>query len=754
MANTSSLYAAKPSSGEGGDENQPKADIQVRRYWREIERYNRAVGDWYEEGENIEKVYLDEASPSRSSRRFALLWANTETLKPAVYTRTPSILCSRRYRDRDPVARTAAELMERATNTTLELYGVDEVFRMVRDDRLLPGRGTAWVRYEAVIDQIEETVMVFDAEQGIEVEQTEMREKLRSEKACVDYVHWQDFGHNIARTWSDVTIVWRCVYKTHEECVERFGAEKASRLSYNAKLPFGETANGQGDDNHCKIYEVWDRARGMVSWMAEGADYFLESGEPPINFSNFFPCPEPCYATKTSKTLIPKPDYVYYRDQAKEINDLTDKIGRLTQWLIVKGFIPGGPSGIADPLEEALRDKGNAELFVQVDSYNEWTERGGAAKLIDWLPIQNVVQALQAAIQARAQLIQDVFQITGIADVIRGQSDPNETATAVDIRAQTGTRRLRNTKDDLARFCRDIARLTAEVIAENFSPQSIAEITGYKYVPAQAEMVPGNMANVAMFPGAQMPMVPQMRQMPGAPMMGMPGQMPMSPMMGHNGGPEMAEDNEPGLTFDDRVIALLRDDKLRSFRVDVETDSTLQADENAEKSAANEYITAMVGALKVAAEVVQTAPAFTDTIGELMMMGARRHRVGRSMEETIERNFATMARQAEQARSQPKPEDPVIVVAKTQVQGEIEKNRVNAALKAKELEQDAQLEIRKQNLDASLEIRDQDLDATAKARDAASRMMMGRISRPDMATRMASNPNTANSIPTPIRGVV
>jgi hypothetical protein len=733
MANTANLYGAGSKSEDQSDtEKKPNVDIQVRRYWREIERYNRAVGDWYEEGENIEKVYLDEASPSRSSRRFALLWANTETLKPAVYTKTPTILCSRRYRDRDPVARTAAELMERATNTTLELYGVDEVFRMVRDDRLLPGRGTAWVRYEAVIDQIEETVMAFDAEQGIEVEQTEMREKLRSEKACVDYVHWQDFGHNIARTWSDVTIVWRCVYKTHEECVERFGAEKASRLSYNAKLPFGESANGQGDDNHVKIYEIWDRARGLVSWLAEGADHFLESDEPPINFSNFFPCPEPCYATKTSKTLIPKPDYVYYRDQAKEINDLTDKIGRLTQWLIVKGFIPGGPSTVSDPLEEALRDKGNTELFVQVDSFNEWTERGGAAKLIDWLPIQNVVQALQAAIQARAQLIQDVFQITGIADVLRGQSDPNETATAVDIRSQTGTRRLRNTKDDLARFCRDIARLTAETIAENFSPQSIAEITGYKYVPTpDPMMVPGNMANVAMFPGAQMPMVPQMpqmRQMPGSPMMPQMGmgqqmpQMPQNPMMNHNGGPPMGEESEPGLTFDDRVIALLRDDKLRSFRVDVETDSTLQADENAEKSAANEYITAMVGALKVAAEVVQTAPAFTDTIGELMMMGARRHRVGRNMEETIERNFATMAREAEQARSQPKPEDPVIQVAKVQVQGEIEKNRANAALKAKELQQDAQLEIRKQNLDAALEIRDQDIQATAKARDAAARM--------------------------------
>jgi hypothetical protein len=710
-------------------ENQPKVDPLVKRYWREIERYNRATGEWYDEGDNILKVYCDEATGSSSTRRFALLWANTETLKPAVYTKTPTVLCSRRYRDRDPVARTAAELMERATNTTFELYGVDEVFKMVRDDRLLPGRGTAWVRYEAVIDQIEETASVFDPEKGVEVEQTVTREKLRSEKACVDYVHWQDFGHNVARIFKDVWLVWRCVYKTQEEVAERFGADVASKLSYSAKAPVGDYATTNGKepegDNYCKIYELWDRNRNLTSWLADGTDYFLDSGEPPISFSNFFPCPEPCYATKTSKTLIPKPDYCYYRDQAKEINDLTDKIGRLTEWLIVKGFIPGGPSTVADPLEEVLRDKGNRELFVQVDSFNEWTEKGGASKLIDWLPIQNVVAALKAAIEARAQLIQYVFQITGIADVLRGQSDPGETYGAVELRAQTGSRRLRNTKDDIARFCRDIARLTAEVIAEHFSPQSIAEITGYRYQPPQPAPMPmlPNMTNVAMFPGAQPPMVPQhgmQQQMPG---------------MGHNGGP-MIGDDEPGLTFDDRVIELLRNDKLRGFRVDIETDSTLQADENAERAARTEFVDAAGVYLERAVKTVQAAPSLAKTAGELLMFAARAHRAGRTLEETLERDFAAMVRELEQARQQPPKEDPVITVAKTQVAGEIEKNRINAQLKAQEQQSDAALEKRGQDIDAALELRHQDIQATAKARDAAARMAP-RISQAGM--RMASS---------------
>jgi hypothetical protein len=728
MANNANLYGSGATSDDMArtalvdrqkdPENRPKSDPLMQRYWREIERYNKASSEWSEEGENIIKVYMDEER-SRSTRRFALLWANTETLKPAVYTKTPTVQCTRRYRDRDLVARTAAELMERATNTTFELYGVDEIFRMVRDDRLLPGRGTAWVRYDAVIDQIEETVMVFDEAKGIEIEQTETREKLRSEKACVDYVHWQDFGHNVARTWSDVWLVWRWVYKTQDEVADRFGGKVAAQLTYNAKAPAGDGSRpGSGpedSDEFCRICEIWDRQRGLTSWMAEGQQEFLESGAPPINFSNFFPCPEPVYATKTSKSLIPKPDYCYYRDQAKEINDLTDKIGRLTEWLIVKGFIPGGPSTVSDPLEEAIRDKGNRELFVQVDSMTEWTEKGGTSKLIDWLPLQPIIAAIQASISARAQLIQDVFQITGIADVLRGQSDPDETLGAVELRAQTGSRRLRNTKDDIARFCRDIARLTAEVIAENFSPQSIAEITGFRYEPPQPQMpMPANMTNVAMFPGVPAPMQQQMQ--------------PMMAGMGHNGGPAMQQDDEPGLTFDDRVMELLRSDRMRGFRVDVETDSTVQADENAERRSRTEFVDAAGAYLERAVKIVQTAPSLAKTAGELLMFAARGYRAGRNLEETLERDFNALVRQLEQAASAPPREDPVVQVAKVQVAGEIENNRVKAKLEAQKQQTDAALEVRKQDLDAQIEIRQQNMNAAAKAQDIASRMA-GRLSR-------------------------
>jgi len=763
MSNPANLYAQPAASMEGTatidkqkqTEGKAMSDPLVKKYIKEMKRYDSVSADWQREGEDIVKLYMAESANKSSARKFPLLYANIETLKPNVYTKVPTVLCARRYKDRDPTARTAAELIQRATNTTFELYNADEVFRMVRDDRLLPGRGTAWVRYEAEIEQYENTTSVYDPATDQHIDQTISGERLKSENACIDYVYWQDFGHNVARTWAEVWLVWRCVYKTRDEVADRFGDDVASRLSYTSKAPVGDGSDygsSEAADDYCKIYEFWDKRSNLVSWLAEDENNFLESGAPPIKFCGFFPCPEPCYATKTSKGLIPRADYVYYRDQAKEINDLTDKIHRLTQWLIVKGFVPGGPSTTADPLEEVMRDKGNQELFVQVESFTEWTEKGGAGKLIDWLPIQNVVAALQAAIQARSQLIQDVYQLTGIGDILRGQTDPNETFGAVDLRNQTGSRRLRNTKEAISIFCRDIGHLVAEVIAQQFSPQTIAEITGYTYKPPLPPMLP-NMTNVAMFPGAQMPMGGA--GMPGTMPMGaggMAGMMQPQRGMGDNGGPPL-NDGDPELSFDDSVIQLLRDDKMRSFRIDIETDSTVQADENAEKAQRTEFLGVVGDYLEKAAGVVDKAPAMAETAGEILMFAVRTYRPGRTLEETIERGFANLVKQKQAQMQQPMAEDPLIDVAKIQAASLAQKTQSDAAVQTQKQQIEAQTEIRKQNLDAAVKIRQQDIQAAARPKDVATRMAY-RIQNANLAPMALPATHQTALQPAPMRGAV
>jgi hypothetical protein len=760
------LYAKpEPGSGKGeaASSDKPKASKLVAQYWREIERYKRATSSWHEEGEQIEKLYLEEDRTQTSARRFALLWANIETLKPAVYAKPPVVMCSRRYKDRDPIARIAAELMERATNTTFDLYNVDETFQAVRDDRLLPGRGQAWVRYEADFEQYEDDDAEGDGEDGPANDQPDddtsqqaeasapgsdgaepaMRERLSGERVCTDYVHWTDFGHNVAGVWSDVWLVWRATYKTEDEVSDRFGPEMAAKLTYDAKAPasMGEksaSSMGENAEDFCKIIEVWDKRRKLTSWISEGlTGEFIESGPPPVNLSNFFPCPKPCYATKTSKSLIPRPDYIYYRDQAKEINDLTAKIANMTDWLVVKGFVPGAPSRVSDAIEEVIRDKGNREMFTQVESWTEWTEKGGIAKLIDWMPIDMIIKTLQAAIQARTQLIQDVFQVTGLSDILRGQTDPSETLGAQELKAQTGSRRLRNTKDEVARFCKDVARLNAEIIAEKFEPETIAAITGYRYVPPIGighNGGPPMGGNVIPMPGMGQPPAPGMQppvmvggngaMNPAAPdaMVGanppgaaaapprMPPALasPMPPAMPPPGAPQqpmgMNADQQqgPDMVFDDRVMQLLRDDRLRSFRVDVETDSTAQADEQAEKQSRTEFLNATGEYMNKAVQAITAVPETSSLMGEMLMFAVRGFRAGRSLEEDIERTFSQLSAKATAAAQQPPQPNPEQVKAQAAAQATQQKMAQDQQLHEQALQvaqAKAQAEERKAELD-------------------------------------------------------
>jgi hypothetical protein len=126
--------------------------------------------------------------------------------------------------------------------------------------------------------------------------------------------------------------------------------------------------------------------------------------------------------------------------------------------------------------------------------------------------------------------------------------------------------------------------------------------------------------------------------------------------------------------FDDRVIQLLRDDRMRGFLIDVETDSTIQPDEDAEKQRRTEFVTAFGGFMKEAGEILPNAPRSAPMIrrkaGLLFMV---RGLPGRAQpEEVIERSMQQLGQQMQQ----PKPSDP-----ENQAEGEAHKVRTENELR-------------------------------------------------------------------------
>ena len=131
----------------------------VKRWVTEIRLAEKEYAKWTKAGKKIVKRYRDERKGQddieyRKPSRFNIFWSNVQTLQPALYSRTPKPEVGRRYKDKDPVARAASEILERCLEYSLDVYDFDEVMQAVRDDNLIVGRGQAWIRYVPHIEVV------------------------------------------------------------------------------------------------------------------------------------------------------------------------------------------------------------------------------------------------------------------------------------------------------------------------------------------------------------------------------------------------------------------------------------------------------------------------------------------------------------------------------------------------------------------------------------------------------------------------
>ncbi|MEB5079969.1 hypothetical protein RXR00_29085, partial [Pseudomonas aeruginosa] len=152
-----------------------------------------------------------------------------------------------------------------------------------------------------------------------------------------------------------------------------------------------------------------------------------------------------------------------------EINEYTARIAALSEALRLKGFYSAGQSDLSEAIEVALKSTDNRALLVPISSMAALG--GGSLKdHIMWLPVADVVTTVQALVELRRVVIEDVYQITGISDIVRGSTEASETATAQQIKSQWGSMRIRERQQELQRFARDLTRMTAEIFCENVDP--------------------------------------------------------------------------------------------------------------------------------------------------------------------------------------------------------------------------------------------------------------------------------------------
>lgn len=627
MKNSGALLMNEAGGGEGAS----------ARYWQEqITSAVKVRGDWIRKSKDVIKRYKDDRGLSGDeawrSSKFNILWANIETLKPALYSATPVPVVVRRFKDADPVARAAAEILQRCLAYCIESYDFDHVIRQNILDYLLTGLTTAWVRYEPEFTQEPVVDPATGQPATDEKGQPVVQDALSYENVPTDYVHWSDVLFSKSRVWKEVWWAARRVFMDREAGLKRFGDRfRDVPLDYcdTATDEYQGSMDSLSDkvDRKATVWEIWDKKRRKVVWMHPSFQEILDERDPPIQFRDFFPCPRPLLGTNANDSLIPVPDYVEYKDQADELDDLTGRINLLTNALRVAGVYDAGAGNL-----EQLLDGDMSNKLIPVENWAAFGQSGGMKGSIEFLPLQQVVEALIQLYNARDRVKQDLYEITGLSDIIRGASQAQETATAQRIKAQWGSIRLRDKQADVQRYVRDLIRLKAEVIAELFQPETLMQMSGLQLPSRQDEMLKYQQAM------QQHQMMAQQAQMQGQGQ-----QLPPPPQ-------------EPQGPFMEDVIDLLREDKLRSYRIDIETDSTIAADEAQEKQDRAELIQSFMGLLQNGAPLLAQAPELGPVLKDIMLFGVRSFRVGSGMEESIERSMDQLGQRL--AQPPPPPPDP------------------------------------------------------------------------------------------------
>lgn len=618
-------------------------------YWHaQLEASEKAFEKWRERAKKVVKRYRDERDAIESQRKkFNILWSNVQVLFPSLYGRNPKPDVSRRYMDNDPPSRLASMMLERVISYEIENFtDFDSALRGAVEDRLLPGRGITWVRYEPDIVNVgDEPHASPDAEVAAEgaqiTEDTEQApdatpaQRVVSAHSPCDYVFWQDFTHSPARTWEEVWWVARWVYMTREEGEERFGDKFKS-------VPCESTNEGdakewrRGDskaakaslEKKAKVAEIWNKRTGKVCWVAKGYPEALDERADPLKLESFFPCPKPLYATTTTGSLVPIPDYAEYQDQANELDELTQRIFMLTKACKAVGVFNAEYKELQRLLNEGVDNR----LFP-VDAWAAFAEKGGLQGAVAMLDMTTVIGILKELYVARESVKQTIYEVTGLSDVLRGSTDASETATAQQLKANFGGLRLKSHQQDVARYASDLFKMKAEIICNFYPPELILQMSGVQHTQDGQD-------------------------------------------------PQLVE----------AAMKLLKSTTLREFSIQVESDTLAQIDEQREREEATQFTQAVGTFFKDALPLVQAAPFMANMVGELLMFNVRRFRVGRPVEAAFDRAMQQMQQTIAQQQQQPPQEPPEVMVEKMKLQAQMQRDQAQMQMDGQKAAADLQLQ--------------------------------------------------------------
>ena len=271
----------------------------------------------------------------------------------------------------------------------------------------------------------------------------------------------------------------------------------------------------------------------------------------------------------------------------------------------VTGVYDATLEGIGRMLEDDTVDKNQ---LIGIENFDALTGRT-MEDVVKFLPLKDIVAAIIALYDARERTKQVLYEVSGLSDILRGNVDNKyEKLGQSRIKGQFASQRIQHKSRTIEECARDTIRIKAEIMVEHYDPSFLRQLSGFDFIPEIAELR------------------------------------------------EKGEEGEAvAERLFDAAVTLLKNEKMRGFRIDVETNSTVVTDDDSEKEGRVEFLRAAGEFLERALPIGLQVPALVPLVGDMLLFSVRGFRAGRQLESAFEEAVEALKAQAGAAAGQGDP---------------------------------------------------------------------------------------------------
>lgn len=663
---------------------------------RRLQAWNKFSEKFHERGCHIEARYQDDREAEAAGRpsmlgdtgikKVNLFYSNTTVIKESLYNSLPKPEVTRLHKgevENEP-ARVAASIMERGL--TYEVHCAkyfDQAVKSAILDRLVPGLGILWVSF---VPPEGTQPATYEAPAAPQAPPTGIQPSAaaqmplpipppgsspqgqppgappqagappvppapkkqagltpqppgKPEEITVDIVYWKDFIYEPQKAWEQVNWAGRILHVDMEEAKKRWGDKVLAAGPDKDRSVGMSVAQDQVDAGKVCVIQMWDKKKKRVLHLTKGGE-ILDDNPDPYQLTNFWPFPKPLCASPPTSKFLPIPDYYIAQDQYMEMDILYARINLIIEAVRVAGCYDAATPAIGRMLD------GTENKLIPVDNWAMFAEKGGVQGSISWYPVETITAVLQTLTSTYEFMKTQLFEVTGMADIIRGSSNQYETAKAQQIKAQFASVRMNAYQRDVAFFVRDTLRVIAEMMAQLYSDEKLSKVCG-------------------LLPQEDQPHVPA-------------------------------------------ALALLRSDFLTKYTIDIQADSLTQADWALEQEQRLGFVEVLSGYLQSAIPAMESQPAMGPLIAQMVKFAIVGFKGSAELEGAIDAAIKQLEAAQQQAAQQGQKPTPEEIKAQT-VQAEAQARMAAAQQDAqiKQQSQAAELDFMQKKFTAELQFKTQ-----------------------------------------------